>query len=304
MLKRYDKNPIIEPIISHPWESVMTFNAGAIHLNKKVHLLYRARGVTSGVSRIGYASSKDGLHIDERLDKPIFLADPMNDMECFGCEDPRIVKIGDKIYMTYTAYGQVPGVSKPCSSIQLAITSISVSDFLAKRWSWGKRLYPFPRVDNKDAMLFPEKINGKYVMYHRIPPHIWVTYSDDLVHWYNHNIVMSPTTGWEYFKIGGGAPPIKTEKGWLFIYHAVDRKWVYRLGVAFIDLNNPEKVIYRHKEPVLGPEEEYEKTGVVSNVTFSCGAIVKDDTLFVYYGGSDTTIGVATAPMKEILSLF
>ncbi|MGB3113168.1 MAG: glycosidase, partial [Candidatus Omnitrophota bacterium] len=162
---------------------------------------------------------------------------------------------------------------------------------------------PFYMVDNKNSFLFPEKYNGRFVLVHRIPPHIWIGYSDDLKHWENQKIIMSPEFEWEYFKLGGGAPPIKTEKGWILIYHAVDRKMQYRLGLALLDLKDPGKVIARYDKPFMEPETDYEKNGVVPNVTFSCGAVVIDDTLFVYYGGADTVVCVATAKIKDVLNL-
>ncbi len=301
MLKRYDGNPILDPIPSNAWESRMVFNCAAIHEGGKTHLIYRARGVDGHVSRFGYAGTKDGFHIDERLPEPVFMGDPINDLECHGCEDPRLTRIGDRIYMCYTAYGMVPGVTRQIGSIQIGMTSISVDDFLNHKWNWEKRWYPFPRVDDKNACLFPEKINGKWVMYHRLAPHIWVSYSDDLKHWGASKIVMSHQEDWEYFKLGSGAPPIKTPNGWLFIYHAVSREFHYQLGLALIDLENPEKVIWRGKEPLLKPEAPYEVNGVVQDVVFTCGAVVRDDTLFIYYGGADTSICVATAKLSDLL---
>ena len=304
-LKRYEGNPILEPIFEHPWEAIITFNTAAINLDGKTHLIYRARGCRGGISRFGYASTKDGFHIDERLDYPIYTTSRDTDVDCFGVEDPRIAQINDRLYMTYSAYGYVPGMYSTQKWVQVAITSISVDDFLNKRWNWSEPTYPFPFTDNKDAALFPEKIDGKYVLMHRIPQHIWIGYSDDLKRWYNNTPIMMPQgSGWEYYKLGGGAQPIKTEKGWLLIYHAVDNKMYYRLGLAFLDLNDPTKVIYRHPEPILEPKEEFEKQGDVSNVTFTCGAVVKDDKLFVYYGAADTVICIATAKMNEILNLF
>ncbi len=304
-LKRYKKNPILKPIPENPWESIIVFNTGAILLDNKIHLLYRARGCTGGVSRIGYASSKDGFTIDERLDKPVYTVSSDSDVDCLGVEDPRIVQIDDMLYMTYSAYGFVPGMYRNQIWVQLAITSISVKDFLNKKWNWSEPIYPFLNTDNKDAALFPEKINGKYVLMHRIPQQIWLGYSEDMHNFQDNSIIMHPQGyGWEYFKIGGGGTPIKTEKGWVIIYHAVDNKMVYRLGLAVLDLKDPRKVIYRHPEPILEPEEEFEKVGDVSNVVFTCGAVVKDDRLFVYYGAADTVICVATAQMNEILNLF
>ncbi|MEM3047962.1 MAG: glycosidase [Candidatus Bathyarchaeia archaeon] len=299
--ERYKGNPILKPISNHIWEALMVFNCAALLKDDRIHIVYRARGSKGGVSRLGYASSIDGFKIDERLSRPIFEAEPGNELECFGCEDPRLVEIGDRIYLTYTAYGRVPGMVPPYTSIQIGVTSISTSDFLNHKWNWGKRTYPFPLVDNKHACLFPEKIGGRWAMYHRIPPHIWVAYSDNLIDWRETSIVLSPREGWEYFKLGGGTPPLKVKDGWLIIYHAVDREWHYSLGAALIDMNNPEKVLRRSREPVLEPEEDYEVNGVVPNVVFTCGAVIRDNQLILYYGGADTVICVATAEVSDLV---
>jgi len=302
-LKRYEKNPIIKPIRKHKWESRVTFNAAAIYEGKKVHILYRARDKKM-ISRIGYASSDDGFRITERLSKPIL--GPQSDIEAYGCEDPRMVRIGNRIYVTYSAYGKNPkrGKNKNLiyshSGVQLVLTSISVKDFLNKNWNWAKRNYLLPGVDDKGAVIFPEKFNGKYLMYHRIPPHIWYAYSDDLINWYDHNILMMPQRhDWEFFKIGTGATPIKTKKGWLIIYHAASRKLVYRLGFAFADLKDPTKIIYRSPTPILEPDEEFETQGNVANVVFTCGVVLLGDEVFIYYGGADTVICVATAKLND-----
>lgn len=280
----------------------MVYNCGVMYEEGKVHIIYRAQGEKGGISRFGYAASKDGFHIDERLAEPIFEPEPGNEFESRGCEDPRLTKIGEHLYMCYSAIGRILRMTSYSNTIQVGITSIKISDFLKHRWNWSKRVYPFPRVDNKNACIFPEKIKGKFVMYHRIPPHIWVAYSDDLENWYDLKIVMSPKEDWEYFKLGIGAPPIKTDKGWLFIYHAVDSKLHYRLGLALIDIKNPEKVIWRSKKPLFEPEEEYELKGVIPNVVYSCGAVIIGDTLFLYYGGADTVICVATATLNQVQS--
>lgn len=298
MLKRFEGNPILEPIKEHTWEEQLVYNTGAIYLDGKVHLLYRGRN-KEHVSCFGYASSKDGFHIDERLPEPVF--EPQNEIDCLGCEDPRITRINDTLYIPYAAFGKVPGIKheRKATSIQVALTSISVDNFLNHRWNFTERLYPLPRVFNKDCVILPEKFRGKYVIYHRIPPHIWVCYSEDLVHWYDHNIMMTPEGEWEFFKIGAGAPPIKTEKGWLFIYHGVSRAQHYQLGFAFLDLEQPTKVIYRYPRPLLQAEKRWELEGMVPNVVFTCGAVLKDGEVFVYYGGADTAIGVATAPLAR-----
>ena len=303
VLKRYKDNPILAPVKENPWESIMVYNCAAIYEGGKVHIVYRAQGSKLGISRFGYASTSDGFNIDERLEYPIFGPDAASDLECLGVEDPRLTRIGDRIYMNYSAYGYNMGMVFPVGGVQIGITSISVEDFLNKKWNWAKRIYPLYRVDNKNSCFFPEKHNGRYVLIHRIPPHIWIAYSDDMKTWDNHKILMSPKFEWEYFKIGGGASPIKTDKGGLLIYHGVDRQMQYRLGVALLDLDDPGKVIARYDKPFLQPETEYELCGVVPNVTFTCGAVVIDDTLFVYYGGADTVVCVATAKVKDVLKL-
>lgn len=303
VLKRFKGNPILAPIKENSWESFMAYNAAVIYEGGKVHILYRAQGSKTGVSRIGYASSKDGFHIDERLSEPVFGPDPMGDLESAGTEDPRLTRIGDRIYMNYSAYGTTTGMECPPQEVQIGITSISVEDFLSKKWNWSKRIYPFPRVDNKNSFFFPEKFDDKYVLVHRIPPHMWIAYSPDMKEWTNQKILMSPRFEWEHFKIGGGAPPIKTDEGWLLVYHGVDRKMHYRLGLALLDLKDPGKIIARYDKPFFEPETEYETQGVVPHVTFTCGAILKDETLFLYYGGADTVICVATAKMKDVLKI-
>lgn len=301
VFERYKGNPILKPNPKRMWESYMVFNSAAIYLGGKIHLLYRARGRKGGVSKLGYASTVDGFHIEERLNKPVFEPEHGNELECLGCEDPRLTEIEDRIYLTYTAYGKVPGLLVSFKSIQIAMTSISSQDFIRKNWRWGPRKYPFPMVDNKHAYLFPEKIEERWVMYHRIPPHIWIAYSDDLTNWGDTSIVLSPRKGWEYFKVGGGAPPIKTEEGWLIMYHAVDKEWNYRLGAAVADLEHPHRILKRGREPILEPQEEYEVKGDVPNVIFTCGAVLKDDKVYLYYSGADTVMCVATAELSELL---
>ncbi len=308
MFKRYEKNPILSPIKEHPWEAYMVYNCGTLYEADRVHLLYRAQGEKGGISRIGYASSSNGFDIDERFPEPVLEADTKNDFEMLGYEDPRINRIGDRLWITFTAFGKVPGMDLNkdlyVRSCQLAMTSISIKDFINHKWNWSKIFFPLPRVDNKDFVFFPEKINGRYVMYHRIKPHIWIAFSDDLMRWEKHNIVMHTSGGWEYFKIGVNSPPIKTKKGWLVFYHGVDNNKTYRIGYFITDLNEPQKIIYKHKTPVLEPETDYELNGAVKNVVFSCGAEVIKDTVFLYYGGADTVTGVATCKLNDLLSKF
>jgi len=183
---------------------------------------------------------------------------------------------------------------------QVAITSISVEDFLDHQWNWKRRIYPFPQVDSKNCVLFPKKFQGKYVIYHRIPPNIWLASSDNIEDWSAsyHRIVMTPSEAWEKVKIGSASPPIETEKGWLLLYHGVDEKFAYRLGLALVDKEDPTR-ISKLKRPILEPAERYE-----GKIVFSCGAVVINGKLLVYYGADDRVIAVAEAELSELLSFF
>ncbi len=293
-MTRYKGNPILKPIKSNPWESRMVFNAATTYLDDRVHILYRAIG-EDGVSRLGYASSSDGYTVDERLSSPVF--EPKGAKERWGCEDPRLTPLNGKYIMTYTAFHD-----RILCAFQIAMTSISQSDFMYKNWNWDSRWYPFPRVQNKNAVIFPRKINGNYVMIHRFHPDICIAYSRDLRQWNNIRAVMGPRHRmWDCMKVGAAGPPIEIDDGWLLVYHGVDERRIYRLGVAMLDKRDPEKVIYRSEEPILEPKDDYERFGFVPNVVFSCGSILLDGKLLVYYGGADTVIGVATFNLSEII---
>ena len=292
---RFEGNPILKPIKHHQWESRYVFNPTVTLLRGQVHILYRAMGEDM-ISRLGYASSKDGYHIDERLPSPVF--EPANVNEKDGCEDPRITPLDGRYIMTYTALRD----RIPCA-FQIAMTSISKEDFFNKRWNWGERWLPFPGVRNKDAVIFPRRIDGRYVMYHRINPDICVAYSSDLRNWYDIKAVLEPRHGkWDCVKVGAAGPPIEVNEGWLLIYHGVDAGRTYRLGVVILDKEDPERVIYRSKDPILEPNEDYECFGLVPNVVFSCGAILLNDKVLIYYGCADTVIGVATFNLNEIIT--
>jgi len=293
-MMRFRGNPILKPRNSNSWESRFVFNAGVAYDKERVHILYRAIG-EDGLSRIGYASSADGYSIDERLDKPVF--EPSNPCENYGCEDPRLTLMDKKCVMAYTA-----NTDRLLGAFQIGITDIALNDLQDKRWNWGKRLFPFPGVRDKSATLLPRRVHGKYVLFHRIDPDICIAYSDDLEHWADIKAIMSPRwEKWDNSKVGCTGPPIDIGEGWLFIYHGVDFERVYRLGVALLEKENPEKVIYRSEEPILEPTEDYEKYGNVPNVVYSCGNVLIDDKLFVYYGGADAVLCLATYELNEIL---
>ncbi|HXF69791.1 MAG TPA: hypothetical protein VNK89_08280 [Thermoflexus sp.] len=275
--------PILKPLSHHPWESRYVFNAGVVYHNGLVHMLYRAMGEDMS-SRLGYAVSPDGLTF-YRLDRPVL--SPTSPWEARGVEDPRITLLEGRFYVVYTAY----------SGSNVRVSMASTMNFI----TWTHHGILLPDEDNKDAALFPERINGRYAMLHRRPPDIWLAYSEDLTHWTDHQVIMRPRPGtWESWKIGAGAPPIKTEWGWLLFYHGVDHHKVYRLGVALLDLEDPTRVIRRQEAPILSPEAPWEREGQVPNVVFTCGAVEIDGTYYVYYGGADTVIGVATVPKEDV----
>lgn len=314
MLNRYEGNPILKPVPGSDWEGLMVYNAAAAEINGKIYIIYRGQSVQFEPSKFGLATTTDGFTIDERLSDPIFVNDPAIHSESITYEDPRTTVLDGRLYLTFTSYGILPTMftrekvkGEPPKSTyykipQLGMSSISVEDFIARKWNWTKTYLPLPWVNNKNCMLFSEKIGGRYVMFHRISPHVWITYSDDLKEWYDMRIVMQPIWGgWEHYKVGSGPPPIRIDEGWLMIYHAVDNHLVYRLGLALLDPDDPSRVLKRARVPLMESETEYEIEGLVRKVVYSCGAVLRGDTVLCYYGGADTVIGVATATVGELM---
>jgi beta-1,2-mannobiose phosphorylase / 1,2-beta-oligomannan phosphorylase len=296
-------NPTLTPRGSG-FESRAVFNAGAVDLGDSVHILYRAMSADN-TSTMGYARSADGIHIDERLDAPAYA--PRADFESkrgkpdgnSGCEDPRLTVINDRVHVTYTAYD---GVNSPRG----AASSISVDDFLAKDFTkWTSPVLITPDgIDDKDIGLLPEMVEGKYVLYHRINGRICADMIHDLT--FQKPVsrcieIMGPREGmWDGAKVGIAGPPIKVPGGWLLIYHGVSHHSFYRLGAALLDATGLV-VLSRTADPIFEAVEAYEKVGEVGNVVFSCGAVVRDDTVYLYYGGGDKVLGVATASLSHIL---
>lgn len=305
LLVRFDGNPIISPIPEHSWESKYTFNVGAIHLADKFHIIYRAMG-DDDTSVFGYASSSDGLTIDERLPEPVYVPREhfemkLNNPGFSGCEDPRLTRIDDMIYMNYTAYD---GMSPP----RIALSTIHVNDFLERNWNWSKpKLISAPGIDDKDSCIVSEKISDSYVVFHRLPPCIWIDMVSDLDFgdnkWLGGHPLMGPrVNAWDDLKIGLNGPPEKTEDGWLLLYHGVSKRdKKYRMGAALLDLNNPFKVLARLQNPIFEPLAWYENEGYREGTVFSNGQVIKDGILYVYYGGADKYTGVCTAPLKNVL---
>jgi predicted GH43/DUF377 family glycosyl hydrolase len=203
----------------------------------------------------------------------------------------------------YTAYD---GVNPP----RVAMTSIAISDFLNKDWKWDlPQLISHAGVDDKDACIVKGKTQGTYLIFHRLDGNIWLdvtkTKDFDEEHCIGGKILAHPREDkWDNVKIGISGPPLATEKGWLLLYHGIsDPEHAYKVGAMLLDYDDPYKILARTENPIFEPETDYEKIGIVPNVVFPCGAIIKDETLFVYYGGADFVTGVATMPMKSLMNL-
>ena len=299
-LKRHPANPVLLPDPSSDWENANVFNPGVLHHNGLFHMFYRAQGL-DWVSRIGYAVSEDGVHWN-RLRRPVLA--PVDGTDSRGVEDPRVVEIEGTFYMTYTAFGrEFHGEGEPTHLGGGITPMIARSDNLI---TW-ERLGPIVRgEDNKDHVLFPRRIGGRYAALHRRWPQVWLAYSDDLLTWQESD--KAPIFGprednwWDSKSVGGNGVPIETEQGWLVLDHAYDDEHIYRLGVCLLDLDDQSQVLRRPREPIFWPEELWELRGDVPNVVFSCANPVVDGTVYVYYGGGDHVIGLATCELDELLT--
>jgi predicted GH43/DUF377 family glycosyl hydrolase len=267
-------------------------------------MLYRAIGEYDNyVSRIGYASSNDGLSFTRRKEVAIC---PEVDYESYGMEDPRLMTIDEETYVTYVVLSNYVK-NNPSISTALAKTD---------NFSHYKRLgiITIPGSEDKDVVLFTKFREGasSYMMLHRPStwvgaqyktdrPSIWIAEGDSITNYKKHSPLVKPEQSWEALKIGVGVPPIKTKKGWLVIYHGVSLDHVYSAGAFLLDITEPRKILGRTKAPLLTPEEDYEIKGDVNNVVFPTGACILDNKLFVYYGAADKVCCVATVDLEEIL---
>ncbi len=303
-LKRLTDGPLLTALPSVGWESKAIFNPASILLGGNIHILYRAMS-NDNTSVIGYAESKDGTTIKYRSNLPIYV--PKESFEekrvpggNSGCEDPRLTKIGSTIYMCYVAYN---GATPP----QVALTSISEKNFLAKKWNWTKPvLVTRDGVDDKDGCLHPEKIKGKYFLFHRVSNNIVGDFGSSINFPERNNFknihILGPRKGmWDSQKVGISAPPIRTKKGWILFYHAVSDDSIYRIGAVLLDLKDPTIVLSRTTDYIFAPMETYEKQGQVGNVVFPCGAVVKKGIIYMYYGAGDSVLDVASIPLQKLL---
>ncbi len=288
------------------WEEKAIFNPAAIDIGGVVRILYRAMG-NDNTSVIGYAESENTIDVSLVSDKPAYL--PRESFESkgvpggnSGCEDPRLTKIGGTIYMYYTAYN---GITPPA----VAMTSILEKDLKKRNWNWTKPvLVTADGVDDKDGCLHPEKVDGKYFLFHRVHNYICGDFGStpgfpERNSFKNIPIIFPRPGMWDSVKVGISVPPIKTEKGWLLLYHGVSARSRYRIGAALLDLKDPTKVLARTTDPIFEPKEAYEIEGQVNYVVFPCGAVVRDDEIYMYYGGADSVIDVASISLKKLLNV-
>lgn len=296
-IKKYSKNPIITKEMV-PFAVNSIFNPGAVKYGDKYILLCRVE-MPNGRSSFVLAESKNGIDFHMRKKTTLTPEDHTNCYEYvnWGIEDPRITKIGDKFFVVYTGY------SNHMPLVILAET---------KDFESFKIYGPISEPSNKDAALFPEKINGSYWRVDRpaaeAKREIWISSSPDLIHWGNYKCLTEPLAGtWEADKIGNSSTPVKTKEGWLMLYHGVRGFGItstYRLGVLLMDLEKPWIVKRRSMEPILSPEFDYERIGDVMNVVFSNGWIVDDDgSVKIYYSGADTNICLAETTIDYLLSV-
>ncbi len=341
MLKRSGNNPIISPDDSHDWESRKVYNPAALRENSEYHLFYRAVG-RAWISRIGYAYSFDGEKFIRHSD-PLF--EPTLKIEKKGIEDPRIVKIRNRYYLTYTAYDGL--AARLCLATSLELKTWKKHGRMIPGWNLKKakgfNLKRDPVENNliahkewiKSGAIFPELIGGKYWMIFG-DSNLWLAVSDNGLKWQPvwEPFIRPRRKGYfDHIHVEMGPPPIKTEQGWLVLYHGSDRNFIYRLGYLLLDLKDPRKIIKRSKNPIFEPAEPYEligivdvmpgglkslerlnpqelektvqkykKNGLLPKVVFCCGAVLDGEDLRIYYGAADTSVCTAKARLTDIFS--
>jgi predicted GH43/DUF377 family glycosyl hydrolase len=299
LFTRYEANPILT-YRDWPYPVNSVFNPGATMVDGRYLLLVRAED-RRGFSCLSAARSDNGLFDWEIDPLPTLAPQPKeHPEESWGIEDPRITWLEDRglWVVAYTAYSEVGPL----------VSLASTEDFVN-----FQRIGPAMPPEDKDAALFPVKFKGRYAILHRPVPeiegvgkHIWISFSPDLKHWGDHQVVLTARRGacWDANKIGLSPPPLETSAGWLILYHGVKETVggsVYRLGIALLEREDPTRVLRRTDQWVFGPKEPYERSGDVGNVVFPCGWILQGDKLHLYYGGADSCVAVAIASLSDVL---
>ena len=298
---RHPSNPIMTAD-QLPYRANSVFNPGAGLVGGETLLLVRVEDLR-GISHLLAARSSDGV-TDWRFDaKPLISPEPdLHPEEIWGCEDPRLTWLPelDQWAIAYTAY------SRRGPLVSLALT---------RDFAEVQKLGPVMPPEDKDAALFPRRIDGRWVMIHRPSPiggfaHMWISFSPDLRHWGDHTLLLEARDGawWDAGKIGLGPPPLETSDGWLVCYHGVKSTAsgpIYRVGLALLALDDPRRVLRRTDEWVLAPAAPYERSGDVNKVVFPTGWVLDPATqnLSIYYGAGDSVIGLVTAKLDDILAL-
>ena len=327
-LTKYEGNPILSPNSACEWESLVVCNPAIWYENGKFSLLYRAAGNDEAHHiYIGLAESEDGFHFKRVGNRPV-LAPTENGFDAGCVEDPRVVKFGNEYYMTYAFRPYAPGQywkfdydevkaqpigedAPACLRNNIGNTALAVSTDLRHFKKVGR--LTSPSLDDRDVILFPEKINGKFYMLHRPKeyvgpeygteyPAVWIKSSDDLMSWdVESRLLLKGEEDWEV-KVGGSAPPLRTSEGWLMLYHGVSDDCVYRVGACILDIDDPTKILYRTRHFIMEPETDFEKNGLYKwGVVFPTGNVIVGDTLYVYYGASDQYCCAAYANVNELL---
>ncbi len=298
VISRYEKNPILTKD-DVPYPVATVHNAGVTKFNDRYIMIFRSH-LTSGRSILGLAESDDGYSF--KVDGKPFMVPAKEGIfqiyEEYGLEDPRITCMDDEYLITYSAYSRY--------GVRIALAK-------TRDFQTIEKVALITEADYRNLVIFPEKIDGMYVRMDR--PHseispwsIWMSYSPDLKYWGDARLIMKPVPyHWDEMKIGPGAPPIKTDQGWLNIYHGVFQTMagcVYRLGVALHDLTDPSVLRGVSDDWILEPEKEYELSGYVPNVVFTCGAVPEPaGMLKIYWGAADTVMCAGTANINDLVDL-
>lgn len=337
LFERCPENPIVVPGL-YEWRMATVFNPGVLYDEGRFYLYERtAGGLRPFHCYIGLLESDDGVHFCHVTDQPVFTPE-MAGSTYGSVQDPRVVAIEGTYYMTYafrpyawdshpTGLGvpeshevSFPGFSGQSEENQTR-SGIAVS---TDRVHWAHRCWATPKeVDDRDVILFPERIDGRYVLLRRplqfvSPDHsavqaidvpgMWICTSEDLETWSEAVRLAVPEQTWEGGRIGGSTPPIRTEAGWLVFYHGVEnlhpptRRVCYRLGAMILDLQDPTRVLARTRDPIMEPTTYYERFGLyIPNVIFPTGNVVVHGTIYLYYGVCDTAIALATARLDDVV---
>ncbi len=331
LFKKYEQNPILKPNPANSWEALCVLNPAVIYDEKRKMfvMIYRAAGNDeTHYIYLGLAYSNDGINFTRASNHP-FIEPDKNGADAGGCEDPRLVKIGEAYYLTYASRVYPPGqywkkdakvygfrpLTGPCVlNYNNTETHLAVSSDLLSFKKLGR--ITSAKDDDRDVVIFPEAINGKYYRtsrptyrcgegYPNKNPAIWLTASTDLLEWDEPlQLFYQGQEGWESFKVGASCPPFKTKDGWVMLYHGVSQKdRAYRVGAFLLDLNNPMKILAKTREPLMEPSEEYETAGYYNGCVFPTANVVKDGTIYIYYGAADHYIGLATCKEEDLLEV-